>query len=182
MIYIERQLKFLELSSKELDRYEYLTGIDLGYKPGVVKKVWVFGYSPLDEALCNKAKSKRGKRNKVVHTNKKDKNLFYNSHYSFVRFKGISNFKEFSLDSMYKKLNDFHNKNTTFKKVSPQTKINEDLKESLGDLFSKLYYIYKERYNEEKNGLNTKYTKNFDYKTKIHTWLSVRVWRRGRIN
>ena len=51
---------------------------------------------------------------------------------------------------MYKKLNDFHNKNTTFKKVSPQTKINEDLKESLGDLFSKLYYIYKERYNEEK--------------------------------
>ena len=39
VIYIERQLKFLELSSKELDRYEYLTGIDLGYKPGVVKKV-----------------------------------------------------------------------------------------------------------------------------------------------
>ena len=26
------------LSSKELDKYEYLTGEDLGYKPGVVQK------------------------------------------------------------------------------------------------------------------------------------------------
>ena len=26
-----------------------------------------------------------------------------------------------------------------------------------------MYYIYKERYNEEKNGLNTKDTKKFDY-------------------
>ena len=27
------------LSSKELDKYEYLTGEDLGYKPGIVEKV-----------------------------------------------------------------------------------------------------------------------------------------------
>ena len=26
-----------------------------------------------------------------------------------------------------------------------------------------MYYIYKERYNEEKNGLNTEETKKFDY-------------------
>ena len=31
--------KFSALSSKELDKYEYLIGEDLGYKPGVVEKV-----------------------------------------------------------------------------------------------------------------------------------------------
>ena len=34
------------LSSTELDKYEYLTGEDLGYKPDVVKKA-KFEYSPL---------------------------------------------------------------------------------------------------------------------------------------
>ena len=38
------------LSSKELDKYEYLTGEDFGCKPGVVEKV-KFEYSPLGEAL-----------------------------------------------------------------------------------------------------------------------------------
>ena len=31
--------KFSALSSKGLDKYEYLIGEDLGYKPGVVEKV-----------------------------------------------------------------------------------------------------------------------------------------------
>ena len=30
--------KISALSSKELDKYEYLTGEDLGYKPGVVER------------------------------------------------------------------------------------------------------------------------------------------------
>ena len=42
--------KISALSSEELDKYEYLTGEDLGYKPGVVEKV-KFEYSPLGEAL-----------------------------------------------------------------------------------------------------------------------------------
>ena len=94
------------LSSKELDKYEYLTGEDLGYKPGVVKKVKC-EYSLLGQPLNNKAKSKTEKRYKVVNTDRQDKNLFYNSQHSFVKFKDISDFKELSLDSMYKKLNDF---------------------------------------------------------------------------
>ena len=31
--------KISKLSSREIDKYEYLTGEDLGYKPGVVEKV-----------------------------------------------------------------------------------------------------------------------------------------------
>ena len=38
------------LSSEELGKFGYLTGEDLGYKPGVVEKI-KFEYSPLGEAL-----------------------------------------------------------------------------------------------------------------------------------
>ena len=38
--------KISVLSSKELDKYEYLTGKDLGYKQGVVEQA-KFEYSPL---------------------------------------------------------------------------------------------------------------------------------------
>ena len=58
------------LSFKELDQYEYLTGENLGYKPGVVEKV-KFEFSPLGEALNDKAKSKTDKKIKwLKQTNK----------------------------------------------------------------------------------------------------------------
>ena len=92
--------------------------------------------------------------------------MIYNSQHSFVKFKDIGEFKELSLDSMHKKLNDFHKKFTKLKNVSPQTKTSQDLKkkvfDNVGDLFNELYYIYKDKYNEEINGLNTKDTKNFN--------------------
>ena len=96
------------LSSKELDKYEYLNGEDLGYKPGLVEKV-KFECSPLGEALDDKDKNKMDKREKVVvNTDKQDRNLFYNLGHSFVKFKDISDIKETSLDSMHIKLNDLH--------------------------------------------------------------------------
>ena len=47
--------KISALSSKELDKYEYLTGEDLGYKPGVVERAR-FEYSLLGEVLSGKVK------------------------------------------------------------------------------------------------------------------------------
>ena len=41
--------KISALSSKQLDKYEYLTGEDLGYKPDVIQRA-KFEYSPLGEA------------------------------------------------------------------------------------------------------------------------------------
>ena len=38
------------LSSGELEKYEYLTGEDLGYKPGVIQKA-KFEYSPLGQVF-----------------------------------------------------------------------------------------------------------------------------------
>ena len=49
------------LPSKELDRYEYLTVEDLGYKPGLAEKVKIEHY-PLGESLNNKVKSKTDKK------------------------------------------------------------------------------------------------------------------------
>ena len=49
---INEQVKILDdvLSSGELEKYEYLTGEDLGYKPGVVQKA-KFEYSPLGQVF-----------------------------------------------------------------------------------------------------------------------------------
>ena len=152
--------------SKNLDKYEYLTGEDLGYKPSVVEKA-KFEYSPLGMVLNNNTKSKANK-NKMNNQNNQDKNLLYNSQHSFVKFKDIGELKKLSLNSTHKKLVDFYKKLTKLKKVSPQTKTNEDLKEkvlvSVGDIFNELYYIYNDKYNEEINSLNTKDTKKIDYK------------------
>ena len=56
--------------------------------------------------LANNAKKKMS-ANKVNDKKKQDKHLVYNSQNSFTKFKDIDEFKELSLDSMYKKLNDF---------------------------------------------------------------------------
>ena len=57
--------KISALSSKELGKYEYLVGEDLGYKPGVAEKV-KFEHSPLGEALNNKLKARQIKQTKGV--------------------------------------------------------------------------------------------------------------------
>ena len=151
------------LSSKDLlEKYEYLTGEDLEHKPSVFEKV-KFEYSPLGMVLTKKTKSKTNK-NKAYNENKQDKYLIYNSQHSFVKFKDIGAFNELLLDSMYKKLNDFKRRFNRLKTVNPQTDNNEVLKQKVlddvGYLFNKLYYIYKDKYSEEKDGLNTRNKKN----------------------
>ena len=55
--------KISALSSKELDKYEYLIGEDLGYKPGVVAQA-KFEYSPLGKVFKKGLdKKKERKRN-----------------------------------------------------------------------------------------------------------------------
>ena len=61
---------------------------------------------------------------------------------------------------MHKKLNDLKKWFNKFKAVNPETDENIALKQkvlgNVGDLFNDLYYIYKDKYNKEKDGLNTK--------------------------
>ena len=66
--------KLSALSSKESDKYEYLTGEDLGYKPSVIKRA-KFESSLLGEAL-SKVFKKDGKNKKVI---KHNNDLVYDS-------------------------------------------------------------------------------------------------------
>ena len=139
-----------------------MTGENLGHRPSLLEKT-KFEYSPLGAVLADNVKKKTN-TNKVNIKKKQDKNLIYNSQHSFVKLKDINEFKELSLDSMYKKLNDLKKINK-LKAVDRQTDENKVLKpkvlDNVGDLFNDLYYIYKDKYNEEKDGLNTKKTKKF---------------------
>ena len=85
-----------------------MTGEDLAYKPGVVKRA-KFEYCPLGEVLSGKVKkkNKKTKQIKYLKKDKQNKSLVYNKQHSFAKFKDFSAFKELSLDSMQKKLNDY---------------------------------------------------------------------------
>ena len=91
-----------------MEKYEYLTGEDLGQRSSMLEKA-KFVYSPLGALLDDNVK-KKANANKVHIKKKQDKNLIYNSQHSFAKFKDINEFKELSLDSMYKKLNYFFKK------------------------------------------------------------------------
>ena len=151
------------LSSGNLEKYEYLSGQDLGYKPKFLEKV-KFQYSPLGEALKNNAKTKA---DKIVKKDKEEKHLVYNQQHRFAKFKDVSDFKETSLDFMHKRLKDFHKKFIKLKGVNPQTEANKDLKakvlDNAGDIFNKLHYTYKEKHKKEKDALNEKGKKKFNY-------------------
>ena len=83
-----------------------------------------------------------------------------------------------SLDSMHKRLQDFHKKFAGLKKFSPQIKKYKDIRtkllENAGDLFNDLCYIYKDKYNEEKNVLDTKGAKKLNY-TKLRLVDNYRI-------
>ena len=116
--------KISALSSNNLDKYEYLTGEDLGLKPSTVEQA-KFEYSPLGK-IFNKGLSEEDKKeglfkrlenikdkneeliNTVSTTNKTPKNktnnqskkLIYNAKYSFTELKKIGKIKKLSLDSI----------------------------------------------------------------------------------
>ena len=95
---------FALLSEDLLEKYEYLTGKDLGHKTSVFEKV-KSEYSSLGMTLINNTKNNTNK-NKAYNKNKQNKYLVYNPQYSFTKFKDIDGFEYLSLDSMFKRLND----------------------------------------------------------------------------
>ena len=57
--------KIYALSSKDLDKYEYLIGEDLSYKPSTVEQA-KFTYSPLSKIFSKKRRDKKKKTKKNV--------------------------------------------------------------------------------------------------------------------
>ena len=95
--------KISALSSGELEKYEYLTGEDLGYKPIVLGKV-KFQYSLLGGAF-NNAFKKDDKNKKVI---KYSNNLVYSSVHSFNKYR-LPNFNKISsIDPKFDTINKFY--------------------------------------------------------------------------
>ena len=93
--------KISALSSKELDKYEYLTSEDLEYKSEVVERA-KFEYYPLDEAL-NKGFKEDDKVKRIV---KYSNDLMYDSVHDFNKY-SVPNFNKVpSIDSKFDTLND----------------------------------------------------------------------------
>ena len=105
--------KISALSSKDLlEKYEYLTGEDLGHRSSVLEKT-KFEYYPLGMSL-----SKSFKKDNVENISNRESDFNYDSKYSFYRFYKESNeFKEMSLDSKYNKMKKFTNLLTNFKNL-----------------------------------------------------------------
>ena len=69
---------------------------------------------------------------------------------------------------LYKKLNKFNHEIISLKNVASQKKEKKELKNKVlsnaENLYNKLYYIYKDKCNEEINSLDTKNKEKFDHK------------------
>ena len=101
---LDRQAaKISALSSKDLEKYQYLTGEDLGYKPDVLQRA-KSEYSPLREAF-NTVFKKDGKNKKVI---KHDNDLVYNFVHNFNKY-SVPSFNEISsIDSKFDTIKKFH--------------------------------------------------------------------------
>ena len=98
-----------------MEKYEYLTGEDLGQKPSVFEKTQ-FEYSPLGVSL-----SKSFKKDNVKNIANRMSDFNYDNKHNFYRFyKEYNEFEEMSLDSKYNKIRKFTNLLTIFKSLKPK--------------------------------------------------------------
>ena len=137
--------KISALSSKELGKYEYLTGEDLGYKPDVIQ-VAKFEYSPLGQVF-NKVFKKDDKNNKVI---KYDNDLVYDPVHNFNKYR-LSNFHETSsTDSKFDTINRFYKHLLILNNVKKKTENAKQRKVTVLKNSTLLYYewisVYKKEY------------------------------------
>ena len=107
--------KISALSSKDLlEKYEYLTGEDLGQRPSVLEKT-EFEYSPLGISL-----SKSFKKDNAKNIANRDSDFNYDGKYKYYRFyKQHDESEEMSLDSKHNKMKEFKKLLNNFKNLTP---------------------------------------------------------------
>ena len=96
--------KISALSSKDLlEKYQYLTGEDLGHRPSLLEKT-KFECSPLGVSL-----GKSFKKDNVKNIVNRESDFNYDSNYKFYKFyKQHDEFEEMSLDSKYNRIKEFN--------------------------------------------------------------------------
>ena len=155
--------KISALSSKDLlEKYECLTGEDLGHRPIVLEKT-KFEYSPLGMSL-----SKSFKKDNVKNNANKEGNFNHDGNYKFYKFyKEYDEFEEMSLDYKYNRIKEFNKlliKFKTLKSKKPETQFKkEQIMKNVDQLYKKYYNAYKNDYDND-DELNEAKKKKFDYK------------------
>ena len=140
--------KISALSSEDLlEKYEYLTGEDLGHRPSVLEKT-KFEYSPLGMSL-----SKSFKKDNVKNIAKSESNFNYDTNYNVYRFyKVYDEFQEMSLDSKYNMIKEFNKlliKFKVFKPKNPKTQLKKEwIMKNVDELYKKYYNDYKNDYDK----------------------------------
>ena len=153
--------KISALSSNNLDKYEYLTGEDLGLKPSTVEQA-KFEYSPLGMSL-----SKVFLKDEVKSVTKIMIDFNSDSNHAFYRFyKGYDEFKRISTESKYDKLKDFNKLLINFKsfktrKTETQLK-KERIMKNVDELYKNYYDACKSGYDADDEPNEDK-KKKFDY-------------------
>ena len=176
------------LSSKNLDKYELLTGEDLDLKPSTVAqvkfeyfslgKIFNKGLSQEDkkEGLFKRLENIKDKNEELINTlsttnkapknkiNNQSKKLIYDVNHSFAKLKNIDDIKKLSLDSMFNLMKEYHKKFNSLNKLKPQKENNKKRKQevltNVGDIYNELYDIYKSKYNKKINSLDAKNKKS----------------------
>ena len=184
-------VKISALSSNNLDKYELLISEDLGLKPSTIEQA-EFEYSPLGK-IFNKGLSEEDKKEGILKglKNIKDKNeelinifsatntaskngkftksnvLTYNTKYSFVKLKNIDDIKKLPLDPIFNLMKEHYKKLNSLIDLKPRSRENKNKRLEViihaGDIYSKLYDIYRSKYNKEIEILSAKNKKKLDY-------------------
>ena len=146
-----------------MEKYEYLTGEDLGYKADVIQRA-KFEDSPLGEAF-NKVSKKDDKNKKVI---KHDNDLVYNSVHDFNKY-SVSSFNEISsADSEFDTINKFYKYLLKLKDVKSQNKTTKQKKIIVLKNASLLYNLwidmYKKEYEQVFENKDENWRKKHDYK------------------
>ena len=176
--------KISALSSNNLDKYELLTGEDLGLKPSTVEQA-KFEYSPLGkifdkglsedekkEGLFKRLENIKDKNKELINrfstTNKASKNktnnqsnrLIYNGNLNFTELENIDNIKNLPLDSMFNLMRKYHKKFNKLSNLKPRTKDTKNKRLEVviraGNVYNKLYKIYKSKYNKKIDSFSAK--------------------------
>ena len=154
--------KISALSSNNLDKYELLTGEDLGLKPSTVEQA-KFEYFPLGkifnkglseddkkEGLFKRLENIKDKNEELISrfstTNKACKNktkksnrLMYNANLNFTELENTGNIKKLLLDSMFNLMGKYHKKINKLSNLKPRTK---DTKNKRLEVFSSMLVVF----------------------------------------
>ena len=148
--------KISALSSRDLlEKFEYLTGEDLGHRPSALEKT-KFAYSLLGMSL-----SKSFKKDNVKNIENKESDFNYDSNYKFYKFyKQYDEFEKMSLDSKYNRINEFNKLFIKFKSLrpeKPETQLKKErIMKNVYELYEKYCNAYKNDYDNDDELSETK--------------------------